>query len=387
MTIPFQTGIIREEGSDAMKTEQKRTLYLDVARVIAIISISLNHAANRSYSNYSGQMAEFFALPLASTLFKTVMTVFSRIGVPLFLMITGVLILNKKMENAKDVKRFYKHNLLSLFITTEIWYVIMYWVLVLSDGIRGMDWGKAIGGMFSTMLFQNQTTMGSMWYMPMILCVYTTLPFVIMIKDKLAGSKEKLIYLPVVLLFVVAMVLPFISNLLVLLGHKELSSPLGERYLFSFYYIYILVGYAIGQGTLARFKAATVMLVGMGSFLLCCGYQLWAYEQPANYLVAYDFPLMPICAGCLFELVRRYAHKIQKAEKPITYLSRIAFGIYFIHIIIMTTFVEVLDRFAPGLSLPVRLILLEMVSVGLSVVVILPLAKIKPLRKYLFLIK
>jgi surface polysaccharide O-acyltransferase-like enzyme len=89
-------GIIRAERSDTMK--QKRLFYLDVARVIAIISISLNHAVNRSYQNYSGQMAEFFAIPMASTLFKMLISVFSRIGVPLFLMITGVLILNKKME-------------------------------------------------------------------------------------------------------------------------------------------------------------------------------------------------------------------------------------------------------------------------------------------------
>ena len=75
-----------------MKTEQKRTFYLDVARAIAIISISLNHAVNRSYTNYQGQMAEFFAIPLWSTLFKTVMTVFSHVGAPLFLMITGIYI-------------------------------------------------------------------------------------------------------------------------------------------------------------------------------------------------------------------------------------------------------------------------------------------------------
>lgn len=368
--------------------KQKRMFYLDVARVIAIISISLNHAANRSYSNYSGQMAEFFALPLGSTLFKTVMTVFSRIGVPLFLMITGVLILNKKMDDAKDVKRFYKHNLLSLFITTEIWYVIMYWILAVGDGvIAEKGWIGAISGMFSTMIFQNQLTMGSMWYMPMILCIYTTLPFVVMVKDKLEGSKEKLLYLPVVLLFLVAMVLPFVSDLLKILGQKELSSPLGERYLFSFYYIYILIGYGIGKGALERFKTGTVALGAMGSFLLCCGYQLWAYEQPANYLVAYDFPLMPVCAGLLFELVRRYAHKLEKAEKPITCVSRISFGIYFVHVVIIGVLVAVLDRFAPGMYRPVRLILLEVIPVGLSIALILPLSKIKLLKKYLFLIK
>jgi hypothetical protein len=34
-----------------------RIFYLDIARALAIISITLNHAVNRSYRNYHGQMA------------------------------------------------------------------------------------------------------------------------------------------------------------------------------------------------------------------------------------------------------------------------------------------------------------------------------------------
>lgn len=371
-----------------MKVGQKRMFYLDLARVIAIISISLNHAVNRSYRNYSGQMAEFLAIPFGSTLFKTVITVFSRIGVPLFLMITGVLILNKKMESASDVKRFYKHNLLSLLITTEIWYVLMYWFLLLgNNGLQRLDWAEAIGGMLGTMLFIDQTTMGSMWYMPMILCVYTTLPFLVMIKDKLAGAKEKILYLPVVLLFTIAMVIPCINDLLSVLKLQKFTTPLAEHYFFSFYYIYIIVGYLVGKGTLGKLSTWSVTAVAAGTFLICCGYQLWVYSQPADYLVGYSFPLLPICAGFLFELVRRGAERVQKLERPVTCISRIAFGIYFVHIVIMTALVAVLDRVAPGMLRPLRLILLEVVSVGLSVAVILPLSKIKVLRKYLFLIK
>ena len=371
-----------------MKTEQKRTFYLDVARVIAIISISLNHAVNRSYDNYKAQMNEFFAIPLWSTLFKAIITVFSHIGVPLFLMITGVLILNKKIENGTDVKRFYKHNLFSLLVTAEIWYVIMYWLLVIRDGlIAKQGWLDTVSGMFSTMVFLDQTTQDCMWYMPMILCVYTTLPFVVMVKDKLSGSKEKVWLLPVVVLFVVGMVVPFANGLLTLLGKDTVTTPLMESYLFSFFYIYIIVGYLVGKGLLSKLRTWTVGIGALGTFLICCGYQLWAYEQPANYLVAYDFPLIPVCAAFVFELVRRCAHRFKKAEKPITGMSRIAFAIYFMHIIIMTDMVEVLNRFAPGLMAPVRLLVLEITSVGLSVAVILPLSKIKVLRRYLFLIK
>ena len=368
----------------------KRVFYLDVARAIAIISISLNHAVNRSYSNYNGQMAEFLALPLGSTLFKVVISVFSRIGVPLFLMITGVLILNKRFEDGGDVKRFYKHNLLSLFITAEIWYFLMYWFLVLIKPgnyvLETRGWGGAVLGMFETMLFQNQVTFGSMWYMPMILCVYLTIPFVAMAKNRFSRD-DGWVWLPMGVLFCVSMVVPFISNLLGLLGKPGLTNALEGGHLFSFYYIYILIGYWIGKGGLEKLKTCTVVLVTVGTFLICCGYQHWAYSRPMDYLVSYDFPLLPVCAGFLFELLRRCADGMKKLEKPVTGLARISFGIYFVHIVIMSVLVVLLDRLMPGMYRPVRLIVLEVLSVGMSIGIIWPLSKIKVFKQYLFLIK
>ena len=90
-----------------------RKIYLDIARTIAIISISLNHAVNRSFPNYAGQQADFNDCSLIISIIKGVTTVFSRIGVPLFLMITGVLILNKNFEDGNDIKKFYKNNYLA----------------------------------------------------------------------------------------------------------------------------------------------------------------------------------------------------------------------------------------------------------------------------------
>ena len=43
-----------------------RSYYLDIARAIAIISISLNHAVNRTYDNYAGQMEEFLLSLIAA---------------------------------------------------------------------------------------------------------------------------------------------------------------------------------------------------------------------------------------------------------------------------------------------------------------------------------
>ena len=77
----------------ASGTLAPRVKYLDIARTIAIISITVNHAVNRSFAVNSNQYAEFHEIPLYLTGLKTVIYAFSRIGVPLFLMISGALLL------------------------------------------------------------------------------------------------------------------------------------------------------------------------------------------------------------------------------------------------------------------------------------------------------
>ena len=381
-----------------MKLEQpqtdKRQYYLDILRAVAIISITLNHAVNRSYANYSGQMAEFYSIPLWSTMLKTVVTVFSKIGVPLFMMITGVLIMNKKMDSKEDIKRFYRHNLLSLLITTEIWYVLIYWYLVFFGNNNILEnrgiWGT-IGGMFETMLFQNQVTFDSLWYMPVIMCIYTTIPFVILAKNKLSGEKASVwLFLPLIIVYLNNMVLPAVNAVLESQALRTFTSTLQMVDLVAYFYIYIILGYFVGKGILDKWKTWVVALIALGSFALCCGFQLYMYAQPMDHLMDYDFPLLPICAAALLELARRKAHLLKAARKPVEGLSRISFGIYFLHIVIMTVLnSDKLDAIVHQSQWnPVlKLAYLEIVSVGASIVIIVLLSNIKPLKKHLFMIK
>lgn len=372
----------------------KRQYYLDILRAVAIISITLNHAVNRSYANYSGQMAEFYSIPLWSTMLKTVVTVFSKIGVPLFMMITGVLIMNKKMDSKEDIKRFYRHNLLSLLITTEIWYVLIYWYLVFFGNNNILEnrgiWGT-IGGMFETMLFQNQVTFDSLWYMPVIMCIYTTIPFVIMAKNKLSGEKASAwLVLPLIIVYLNNMVLPAVNAVLESQALRTFTSTLQMVDLVAYFYIYIILGYFVGKGILDKWKTWVVALIALGSFALCCGFQLYMYAQPMDHLMDYDFPLLPICAAALLELARRKAYLLKAVRKPVEGLSRISFGIYFLHIVIMTVLnSDKLDAIVHQSQWnPVlKLAYLEIVSVGASIVIIVLLSNIKPLKKYLFMIK
>ncbi|MGM9552758.1 MAG: acyltransferase [Faecousia sp.] len=372
MQSPLQPG--RSEG---------RQFYLDVARVLAVISISLNHAVNRTYDNYSNQRKEFMEISLASTLLKTVISVFSRIGVPLFLMISGALLLNKRIENGQDVKRFYKHNLLSLFITAEIWYFLMYWCIVLLDPsnhtLETEGFVGVIPRLFSTMFFVEQTTFGSMWYMPMILCLYITIPMVVIVKNNVPG---RYLCLPLLLVFLRTMCLPTVNAIRSFQEQSQFSSIIREANLCSMYYLYVFAGYWISRKKLSKMPNWAVLTAAGVIFAACCAFQFYAYQQPDNYLVSYESPGILLCAVFVFEAIRRYAHLLTRLKRAITALSKMCFGIYFVHIIIMSLLVWYMNF--TGWHRSAKLLFLEAVSIVGSILIIAPLSKIKVCRKYLF---
>lgn len=292
------------------------------------------------------------------------------------------------MEDKQAVNRFYKHNLLRLFITSEIWYFIMYWILIFFDpqntvfsegGIKGV-----IINLLLTMIFINPTTFGSMWYIPMILCVYMMIPVLVIAIKKLPTAA---IVLPLIIAFVSSMLIPTLNAFFSLQEMEiSLSFELYVGNLFSMYFIYVIAGYYIGKGKLAGISDLALYAGAAAVFLVCCVYQYWAYSKPGNYLVAYGFVGVLIGSCLVFEILRRKAEKVLAAGKLVRHLSKIAFGIYFVHIIIMSLCCWQIESIS-GWKHSVQLVFLELVSFIGSVVIITLLAKIPILKKYMFMIK
>ncbi|MCR5173087.1 MAG: acyltransferase [Oscillospiraceae bacterium] len=372
--------------SPAQETNPAGRIYwLDVARTVAIVSITLNHAVNRTFNNYSNQMEEFYTSSLTSSLLKVVTTVFSHLGVPLFLMISGALLLSKRIESARDIRQFYRHNLLGLLITSEIWYAVMYWFIVLctpgQELLRQSTVPQLIWGMVKTMLFIDQLTLGSMWYIPVILCLYTVIPFFSLVLRKIPLRS---LTLPA-LVILATMLVHDANGILIMRGAEtEISLALRASNVFSLYMLYVLAGYWVKQGGLGRIPTAGVAAAAVLSFAGICALQLDMYRQPADYLLDYDFTGYIVCAALTFELIRRGAHLIKAWEKPVCYLARISFAIYFIHIIIMTCLIW----YTPASDREwLQMLYLETVSVGGSIVVIALFSRVPVLRRYALYLK
>lgn len=375
---------------NAVVTEEKsrRIHWLDVARVFAIISISLNHALNRSYPILHDQYDGFLNIGNAAAFFAAIIQIISRLGVPVFLMISGALLLKKDFNNTEDVKRFYKVNLLPLFITTEIWLFIMFWYLNISKvlAVSGIgDVIKLLCKMVMTMCFTNQITMGSMWYMPMILCIYLIIPIMALAVKKFSA---KAFVIPCAVVCLSSFLVPNINAFLYQLGIRyQFNFVLESANIFSMYLVYVLAGYYIGKGLLRDIANGTLFGVMIFGFAGSCVFQLFSFKMPYGYVVYYDSIGILATSICLFEFFRRFCYKEFKFSKITKYISTIAFGIYFVHICIMEGLKYVIDSLQIAMPLPVRLSVLEIVSVGVSILIIAVLSKINFFKKYIFLIK
>ncbi len=368
-----------------IQTEQKNRIpYLDILRSIAIVSITMNHAINRSFATSVNTLQEYLSIPLFMTVIKASIYIFSRLGVPLFLMITGALLLNRDYSDPKTLSRFLKHNFLSLLITTEIWLGIMFWYLKIPGILAGRCTPlQLIADFVLNQLFLNQTTMGSMWYMPMILCLYLLLPMVSLAIHKLS---PKLIAVIFCLILCSSIVIPNINIILCLLGCDfTLTLALDPTYLLSNYWVYVLSGYYISKGILKNWRTELVLLFSLGSYILTVLFQIWLYVCDINYSVVYRDLGPLLAAAFLFESFRRREHLPQRITTAANRLSRIAFGIYFVHICIITglewTVSEQTFYYLP------RFFLLELVSFFGSILIIKIVSKIDWCKKYLFLIK
>lgn len=371
------------------KVPYSRIFWLDVARVTGIISISLNHAVNRSYDNYRNQMEEFYRIPIISSMFKAFVTVFSHLGVPLFLMITGALLLNRRYERKSELSRFYSHNLLSIFVTTEIWYVLMYFRITAGTLLKAIisnnvsEIGGWLLGLIKTLLFIDQVTFDSMWYMPMILCVYVMIPIV-----ALALRKWSILAFGVLIsiLFTCSMLIPGCNLALGIFGSPyQIDFAIKESNLLSVFFLYLLAGYWIKNEGMATIKEIWIIIGAIISFTASVFLQFFAYSRKDNFVIGYEFPLIMVTGLLLFELIRRQVKNGGILRNIITYISRISFGIYFVHIMIMTVINKMPVFYC--MTPVIKLLYLELVSFVGSIIVIYILSKSEVLKNRLFIIK
>lgn len=357
----------------------KRNISLDYIRTFAILCVVVNHVVEEIYP----LNVEFINnVALKIKIFCIGGFTFGRIGVPLFFMLTGYLLLSREWDKDRIVN-FYKHNVFSLILVWEVW-ILIYSIFESWINLTSFDLDEYL----RRALFLEHAGLPHTWYMPVIIGIYLFLPFVASVLQNI--NKKILIILLLIMyfyLFVVPGMNLWQSALLV-----DSSSRVSRQIDLSFgggvYGFYVILGYCffVWEGKIQhvfkfiKFYFVTIV-VSIFLFIVIILCQLRLYTLNYDYSLWYDFYLLPLLGICVFALFIREKQNT-KMRCIFTEISKCAFGIYLVHELILILCIENIKINDKSLTIIILSIIVYLIS--FFMVEILSLI---PKIRYLFLKK
>ncbi|MHC1695252.1 MAG: acyltransferase [Eubacteriales bacterium] len=343
------------DGTYAVHVPSGGTAYLpflDIIRCAACMMVILLHSISPYILNtsYYGTKSWWMFLVLNSL---------CRTGVPLFLMISGYLLLSDGKSGG--IGGFYKKRLPHIVLALAAWNVIYYLFFTVVDKtpVGVMDFiGKVL----------NSGSAYHLWYLYTLLGIYLLTPFLKKITD--ACTLRQLCLLLLLICFC-GTIRPFINTVTPL--YIYFFDPLANGYLG-----YFLLGYILGKLPLRKRLTVPLLAAGLSGFLfeVIRGH---LSSSPAGIVLphngGYDITHFLFAAG-LFVLVRCIFGNVVRV-KLIKKLSKLTFGIYLVHVI----FIELIQRyFLPELSPAASTLYTFLLATTCSLLTSFLLSKIKFVR-------
>ena len=284
--------------------------------------------------------------------------------VPMFFMLTGMLLLNKKeLTISTVVCKYVKRMLLALLAFGVPFALLIQFFEVRHISIQML--GKAV------IMTINNESFSHLWYLFTMIGVYLALPILKLIAEK--ASKELIRYY-LIILFTLDFVVPFLK---VIGFQTAFTMPFGTYVIF-----YILLGFYLSQINFERMRhhmvlggcgIITAFLIAL-AFLVVSGSATAAmsYQSPVNVLATVSVYILTV--GCISG----------KCGDKLWKIDRLCFGVYLIH----PLFIQFTYKFLKVTPVRFSAWLPLIFAFGIAFVVIGFLSSwlmslIKPMKKYI----
>lgn len=296
---------------------KERIIYFDLLRIVACFSVVMLHVSSQYWYYLPVTDFRWLVCNTFDALF--------RFGVPIFVMISGALFLQR--EEGISFQKLYFKNILKIVVVYIVW-SIFYAV-----------W-SASGTMQITIRDFLKIVLESkyhLWFLRMLLSIYIMIPIFMIVAQK--GGKKLIEYL-LALFFVFQIVrctfmaLPLHYQILKILSLFNMDSTIG-------YIGYFFLGYYLYQYPVKKEVRKWIYLFGMVGAVLASG--LSAYFSikhgvaESGLFDSFSIFTFFICVA-LFVYFRSLDEKIKlnsKVQKVVLNLSADTFGIYLIHIFLI----------------------------------------------------
>ncbi len=297
---------------------------LDILRSLAAFYVVLNHSIEPPYHL---NLEYVSSMPFRAKIFCFAGFTLGRSGVPIFLLLSGYLLVSREYDAQKTLQ-FYKNNLLSLLLTWEIW-ILIYNLFLMWFNKKPFDIGTYIRNVF----FLQKVDLNHTWYIPMIIGMYIFLPYAANI---LHTVSTEILLIFMIIVYGYLYIVSSINLFLLANSLPQLISQLDLSYSGNVYGFYLLLGYCIRRWEIEINKLLKRPVVVLGIVgVLVCNYlltiytQITLYDKQYAYNVWYNYFSMPLIGIAWFLLLKNVQLKIGKSI--ITQTSMCSFGIYLLH--------------------------------------------------------
>lgn len=350
-----------------------RSNCIDLARSFAILCVILTHTTENTYILNA---TEYTPHNLHSALPGLALFTIGRLGVPIFLFLTGYLLLDRDYSGQTSL-RFWKHSLIPLLITTEIW-IIIYHFFIIAFFHKTFDLMKLL----KELTFLSNPDISHLWYMGQILGIYMFLPFL----SKIIKETD---YRIISILFFISFIFLFfpttLNPLLIALEQPQIYPQINLNFFGGHYGLMIILGWFAKK---RKFSTIPSWFLGM---LACCSYsctvliQVYSYFKGITYNIWYDSVILVIAAYCLFLIFIRF--NAIPFKGTITWIGYSSFAVYLVHNMFCVIGNTLFQKFALN-NLPLyKEIFLFMFSLISSELIVYILSRNKHIAKILFYMK
>ncbi len=339
----------------------KRNYSLDLARIIAALAVVMIHCSANFILGYHPFIKEF----IIGNIFDSV----SRIGVPLFLMISGALFLDEH----KDItlKGILCKNVKSLAVITVIWAVIYS---IVNNVILMSNQPTTAKSILDGIVYGHF----HMWYLYMIIGLYIITPFL----RKFVCKKNKgLVLFFIMISFLVQFLAPFLDKIALQYADVDYIGVFINKFHLGFfggYITYFLAGwYLVHIGIKQKWHRCIIYFLGavaLGTMFLYVHFT-GDYKSVYDEISATAF----VYAVSVFLAFTNIKINIgEKTAKVLTILSKLTFGVYIIHAMVLQIYIKLF----PYENNPLLYIVVCFVIVlSISVVATFIISKIPVIKK------
>ena len=339
-----------------------RVEWIDFVRAIAILTVLYIHATDGIFIISSDSLMHF---GIYSRLFQFASLFIGRIGVPFFLMITGYLLLDRTYDDER-VRKFWTKNCKGLIIVTIIWAVIYAVSLqFITVGSSQVNYSEA-GSLFFS----------HMWYMPMIIGMYLSMPFV---SSTLNHFDPKTINQATIVFALLAFLLPFVTLILSMHGIENVTIQYCLGFSGGVYGIYIILGYLVKKDLFKKYSTRNMALLAIVSFIICFLFQYYAFIKGYDFFLWYEFPFILTGSFALFELCSRMG-KV-RAYPIVSFLSKYSFAVFLVHNLFRLPLLPLIVKLP--FTEPVKAIVLWILLIILSYIAVVIIYRIPKFGKYI----